>query len=122
MARTQPQDTTYPKTMSGYFIQTIKDINASLERNTEAVPNNDQYHIIKEGKIVYSTRSLKRAQSKFQEVAMEMGYKPSPPKKLTPAEIKHTQTEQVLHKFFKDYDNYWDNAYKFRRGGRFSKR
>lgn len=108
--------------MKGYFIQSIEDINASIERNTQAVPNNDRYFIIKEGKIIYSTMSLKRAQSKFQEVVMEMGYKPRPPKKLTPEEIKKAQTQQVLHKFFKDYDNYWDNAYKFRTGGKYGRR
>lgn len=44
----------------------------SIERNTSRVPPDSKYYIIKDGEVIASFRSLKKAQSCYQQLVDEM--------------------------------------------------
>ena len=108
--------------MKDYFQQKVPNYDVSLEKGTKDIPNDGKYYILRKGKIVYSTKILKKAQIKFDDLLKKMGYKPNVKEKLAPEDIKKALHKQNLDKFFQAYDNYWNNSYKFRKGGMLNKR
>ena len=48
------------KSPDGSYKHYIPKLNLSIERNTERVPNNGKYYIVFEGRIIGSSRSVKK--------------------------------------------------------------
>ena len=96
---------------SDAYRQYIPAINLSIERFTEQVPNDGQYHVRNDGKIVGSFRSLKQAQAMFKELVQASGYKTSPP------ERGKTASEIMTERYMDAKDLYWANSHKHRSGG-----
>jgi len=87
------------------------------------VPKDGRYHVVIKDKIVYSTKVLKLAQLKFTALLKEMGYLPKKiEEKPTTDDVKDTLNKQRLDQLSRAYDAFWDNSYKFRKGGRLNKR
>lgn len=109
--------------MDGYFKQTILGFNIVIEKSTPNVPKDRKYHVILKNKIVYSTKVLKLAQSKFDVLLKEMGYSYNKTEeRLTTEDAKNMLNKQRVDQFSRVYDAFWDNSYKFRKGGRLNKR
>ena len=109
--------------MEGYFKQTIPGFNIAIEKSTSNVPRDGRYHLILENNIVYSTKVLKLAQSKFTALLKEMGYSPNKMRERLKAEdVKEMLNKQRTDQLSRVYDAFWDNSYKFRKGGRLNKR
>jgi len=108
--------------MEAYFQHAVPGVNIRLERGTKDVPKDGKYHIVKKNKIIYSTKVFKKAELQFRYLLKKMGYNPRPREKLTAMETKNILSKQSLNKFFQAFDNYWDNSYNFRKGGRLNKR
>lgn len=109
--------------MDGYFKQTILGFNIVIEKGTPNVPKDGRYHVVLKNKIVYSTKVLKLAQLKFDMLLKEMGYLPKKmEEKLAADDVKDMLNKQRLDQLSKSYDAFWDNSYKFRKGGRLNKR
>ena len=105
--------------MDGYFKQTILGFNIVIEKNTPNVPKDGRYYIVLKNKIVYSSKVLKLAQSKFAALLKEMGYSHhKKEERPTIDDIKDMLNKQRLDQLSKAYDDFWDNSYRFRKGGR----
>lgn len=58
------------------YRQQIERANLSLECNTAAVPQDDYYYVIHDGKVVGRYRSLKTAQAKYKEILASLDLPP----------------------------------------------
>lgn len=109
--------------MDGHFKQTILGFNIAIEKSTSSVPRDGRYHVIFKNNIVYSTKVLKLAQSKFNSLLKEMGYALNRmEEKLIAEDVKDVLHKQRVDQLSRAYDSFWDNSYKFRKGGRLNKR
>lgn len=109
--------------MDGHFKHTILGFNITIEKNTSNVPMDGRYHVILKDNIVYSTKILKLAQSKFNALLKEIGYSPNKmEERLIEEDVKDMLNKQRVDQLSRTYDNFWDNSYKFRKGGRLNKR
>lgn len=102
------------KEQSGPYRQFIIGLNLSIERNTGLVPGDGRYYIVREGQVIQSFRSIKKAQERFQELVKESGYKPE----VTPVKPR-SPSEERLERYFDAKDEYWAESYKYRgKGGK----
>ena len=62
-----------------YYRQFIPDLELSVERATDNVPQDGKYHVLKGGRDLGSFRVLKQAQALFKQVVNESEYQPPPP-------------------------------------------
>ena len=105
--------------MEGYFKQAIPGFDIAIIKNAPNVPKDGRYHIVLKNKIVYSTKVLKLAQSKFAALLKKMGYSHhKKEERPTMDDIKDMLNKQRLDQLSKAYDAFWDNSYRFRKGGR----
>lgn len=54
------------------FIRSVRHLGVSLERGTEAVPDDGKYHVVYEGKVRYSSANLTLAEANFELLADEV--------------------------------------------------
>ena len=94
-----------------FYRQSIPDLGLSIERGTEATPDDGKYHLIRDGQSLGSFRALKRAQEVFRQVVQESGYKPTPS---TPA---RTASQIMTERYMEAKELYWADSYKHRGGG-----
>lgn len=59
------------------YKQFIKEAGLSLEKGTKDVPDDGKYHLIKNGKLIASFRSLRQGSKRYKEELERMGYKPA---------------------------------------------
>ena len=93
------------------YRQYIPDLNISIERATEAVPDDNKFYVIQDGEILRSFRSLKQAQEFFKQVVKESGYKPNVKK------VQKTASQENIDRYLESKDLYWGESYKYRGGG-----
>jgi hypothetical protein len=60
------------------YSQILPDLGLSLERFTESVPADGQWHLLRHGQEVGRFRSLKAAQEAWRNIVRESGWKPKP--------------------------------------------
>jgi hypothetical protein len=60
------------------YRQVLPDLELSIERFTENVPADGQWHLLRSGAVVGRFRSLKAAQEAWREIVRESGWKPAP--------------------------------------------
>ena len=94
-----------------FYRQSIPDLGLSIERATEATPDDGKYHLIHNGRSLGSYRALKPAQEAFRQVVQESGYKPSPS---APAK---TASQMMTERYMEAKELYWADSYKHRGGG-----
>ena len=93
------------------YRQYIPDLHLSIERNTQIVPGDGKYYVLKEGQVLGEFRSLKQAQTLFKQVVEEQNYAPTP--SLPTKSVSEMQNERYMEaKSF-----YWANSHKHRGGG-----
>jgi len=90
----------------------IPDLKLSIEKNTNNVPNNNYYYVLKDGIIIEKQRTLKKAKELFEKLVTESGFKPQ----IRNREIKDTH-DYELDKYFLAKEIYWANSHKYRGKG-----
>jgi hypothetical protein len=60
------------------YRQVLPDLKLSIERFTESVPADGQWHLLRAGREVGRFRSLKAAQAAWREIVRDSGWKPIP--------------------------------------------
>lgn len=94
-----------------FYRQSIPDLGLSIERATEAAPDDGKYHLILHGQSLSSYRSLKRAQEAFRKFVQESGYQPTFP-------VTGKSTSQMMtERYMEAKELYWADSYKYRGGG-----
>jgi hypothetical protein len=93
------------------YRQYIPGLNPSIEHHTQWVPDDGKYHVLRDGEILRSFRSLKQAQALYREIIHDSGYKSTPP-----ANSK-TESEIMTDRYLAAKDLYWADSYKHRGGG-----
>ena len=101
----------------GNYKHYIPDLKLSIEKNTNNVPSNNYYYVIRDGEIIEKYRTLKKAKELFDNLVIESGYKP----KLENSKPKGVR-DYELDKYFYAKEVYWAESYKYRgksgKGGR----
>jgi hypothetical protein len=92
----------------------IPQLNLSIERNTAKVPNDGRFYIVREGQIIESFRSIKKAEEKFRQLVKDSGYKP----KVSPTKPR-TAADEELERYLDAKELYWAESHKYRgKGGK----
>lgn len=92
----------------------IPDIGLSIEKNTENVPQDGKYYLLRDVQIVSAFRTLKQAEIAFKEMVSELGYKPKPVKKQT-----KSAAEQNVERYLDAKDVFWaEGPIRRDKGGR----
>jgi hypothetical protein len=73
--------------VSKRYVQRLPVLGLSIERHTEAVPNDAWWYLLRDGEIVGRYRTLKAAQTAWSAFVEASGWKPPPRPDRTPAEI-----------------------------------
>ena len=94
-----------------FYRQQIPQIELSIERATESVPDDNKYYVIQNGQPLGSFRSLKPAQQLFRRVLADSGYTPKP------VETQKSVSEMVTERYMEAKDAYWANSHRYRSGG-----
>jgi hypothetical protein len=98
----------------------FKDAPASLEQGTQAVPNDGRYHLVLDGQVVQSFRSLKTAKQAYRKLLADIGFEPTvQPVEPDPKEVRRRERLAVDHYRVSDY---WDEAHHYRSGGKLRNR
>lgn len=98
-----------------FFRLAIPDAGLSIEQNTENVPNDGKYHIVKNGAVVASYPSLKRARDRFQKLKDEVGYRPVRPD--AAAQGEDLAAKEHIERLLDAASSYWGSSHKYRSGG-----
>ena len=94
-----------------FYRQSIPDLGLSIERSTDATPDDGKYHLIKDGQPLGSFRVLKQAQEAFRLKVAEAGYNP------VPSGQGKSASQMMTERYMEAKDLYWANSYKHRGGG-----
>lgn len=94
-----------------FYRQSIPDLGLSIERSTEATPDDGKFHVIQHGELLGSYRALNRAKEMFRQIIEESGYDPSP------AVQAKTVSQMMTERYMEAKDRYWADSYKHRGGG-----
>jgi len=90
----------------------IPELNLSIEKNTENVPDDGRFHVVKAGKIIKSFSSRKLAEKKFKQLLEESGFKP---------EQKHTQqtnpSDEAIERYLISKAIFWAEGPKYKKKG-----
>lgn len=101
------------KGASAFYRREIPDLALSVERCTERVPRDGKFHIVRDGQVLESFKSERRAVARFRVIACEMGFSPE-----SIADRPASAVEQDLDRYFEAKEMYWAESHKHvRRGG-----
>ena len=90
----------------------IPQLNLSIERNTLKVPNDGRFYLIRDGCIIDSFRSIKKAEERFRQLAKESGFKPEVAEPISSA-------DESIERYQMAKDLFWSEGPKYaRKGGR----
>ena len=94
------------------YKQYIPDLGLSIEKNTENVPRDGKYYLLRGGQIVKAFRTLKKADVAFREMLAEDEYTPKPVEKQAKSAAK-----QNIERYFDAKTLYWTESHKYREKG-----
>ncbi len=100
------------KTASRFYKRELPDLALSVERSTEAVPDDGNFHIVNDGRVLASFKSEARAVATFRAIARDMGFRPR-----STATQSASVFEEDLDKHFHEKELYWADSDKHRRVG-----
>ncbi len=96
-----------------FFRLDVTEIGLSIEQNTENVPHDGRYHVVKAGVVVASYPSLKRARDRLQKLKEEAGYQPSQ----NAGAAEKMPAKEHVERLMDAASSYWGASHKFRGGG-----
>jgi hypothetical protein len=96
------------------YRQGIQAIDLFIERGTERVPADRRYHLVRQGTIVASFRTLRGAQRCYRQLLEASGYVPAPQAGLSADEqIRHENLERDLLRSA----SFWAESHRYSGGG-----
>jgi len=95
-----------------FFRLDVPEISLSIEQNTENVPHDGRYHVVKDGVILASYPSLKRARDRLQKLKDEAGYQPTQDNA-----AEKSPAKEHVERLMDAASSYWGASHKFRGGG-----
>ncbi len=99
----------------------------SLEQGTPDVPDDNRYHLLRQGKPVGDFPSLKRAMNAYHKLIREI-LGGNHPEGVSSGDMDSRKEKKVdpvresTERFLDAKDAYWSNSHKYRRGGRLGRR
>lgn len=75
------------------YRQHLPDLDLSIERYTDSVPNDGAYYLLRAGEQLGRYRSLKAAQAAWKELIAASGWRPAP-RELDPTEIRRRESAE----------------------------
>jgi hypothetical protein len=105
------------KIQNGYYKHYIPDIELSIERGTDQIPNDGKFYIISKRHVIDSFKTRKQAEEKFRQLVSESGYKPN-----TLEEKKLNAGDETIERYLISKAIFWAEGPKYKdkrgRGGR----
>jgi hypothetical protein len=101
-----------PKITAGFYRRELPELALSVERSTDAVPDDGKFYIVEGGHVVESFISEAAAVARFRAMAREMGFRPASRTTQVPSAF-----QEDLDRYFEDKELYWANSHKHRRTG-----
>ena len=98
--------------MSDYYKRQLSQLEVSVERATENVPNDGRFYLLRRGKIIADFPSEKSALKKYREILEEVGFQP----REVEAD-KRTPSEEWLESYFYAKEMYWAQSHKYTEKG-----
>jgi len=84
----------------------------TIERHTENVHHDRRFHLLKDGEIIRSFTSERKAVESLYKLLDEIGYKPPP------VEKEHlSPQEEDLERYFHAKELYWGESYRYQEKG-----
>lgn len=107
------------KNEGGYYKHYIPEINLSIEKGTDKVPNDGKYYIVSDGRITDAFKFRRQAEEKFKRLVAERGYKPTTLQNAKPNAGDETVERYLISKaiFWAEGPKYKDKRGKGGRGG-----
>lgn len=100
-----------------FFRLAVPEVGLSIEQNTENVPQDGKYHVLKQGAIVASYPSLKRARERLQRLKDEAGFVPQSAREDEAGD--ELASKEHVERLLDAHGRYWGASHKFRgKGGR----
>jgi len=98
--------------MSDYYKRELPQLQLSIERDTENVPNDGRFYLVRRGKIIADFSTEKSALKKYREILEEVRFQPQEieTKKMRPS-------EQWLESYFYAKEMYWGESHKYTEKG-----
>lgn len=98
------------------FRLAVPEAGLSIEQNTEHVPHDNKYYVLRDGAVVGGYLALKKAREKLQQLKDELGFKPAaaaPPGESGDDLANREHIERLLDAA----SSYWSQSHKHRGGG-----
>jgi hypothetical protein len=103
-----------PAPATDRYRQGMPVIDLYIERGTERVPADGGYHVLHEGELVGSFRSLRAAQRDYHHRQETLGY--SPPPCVLPSIEERLRNEDLERDLMRSA-SYWAESHRFGGGG-----
>ena len=95
-----------------FFRLDVPEIGLSIQQNTEDVPRDGKFHIMRDGAVVASYPSLKRARDRLQKLKEEAGYQPQ-----QNVDAEGVAAKEHVERLMDAASSYWSASHRFRGGG-----
>ncbi len=99
----------------GTFRLAIPEAGLSVEQNTELVPHDGRFHVLRDGKPVGSFPNLKKAREKLQQLKDEVGYDPQ--QAIDDRSAEQKANAEHVERLLDAASSYWSQSHKHRGGG-----
>lgn len=98
--------------MPDYYKRELPQLQLSIERATEDVPNDGRFYLVRQGKIIADFPTEKSALKEYSKILEEIGFQPQEikGKKMTPS-------EEWLESYFYAKEMYWGESHKYTEKG-----
>lgn len=97
------------------FRLAVPEAGLAIEQNTEHVPHDNRYYVLRNGTVVVGYPALKKAREKLQQLKDEMGFKPPEPAAEGSAEERANR--EHIERLLDAASSYWSQSHKYRGGG-----
>ncbi len=95
-----------------FYRRSVPSTGLSIERHTENVPHDRKFHLLRDGEIVLSFTSERKAVETLHELLDELGYEPPQQE-----EKSRTAFDEDLERYFRTKELYWGESHKYREKG-----
>ncbi len=97
------------------FRLAIPEAGLSIEQNTEQVPHDNKYYVLRDGTAVGAYLALKKAREKLQQLKDEVGFKPA--SQAADGSGDEQANREHIERLLDAASSYWSQSHKHRGGG-----
>lgn len=99
------------------FRLAIPEAGLSIEQNTEHVPHDNKYYVLRDGAVVAGYQALKKAREKLQQLKDEVGFKPAAAAPTPEGTGDELANREHIERLLDAASSYWSQSHKHRGGG-----